>query len=73
MSLGLIENLVSGGDYDDLMSRFENYMRFGTNTPRGELLDIGRTCAHAIGIMPSISFRPANAVILRCMRMATAR
>ncbi|MCK8448892.1 ADP-ribosylglycohydrolase family protein [Lactiplantibacillus plantarum] len=48
MSLGLIENLVSGGDYDDLMSQFENYMRFGTNTPRGELFDIGRTCAHAI-------------------------
>ncbi|MDT6991188.1 ADP-ribosylglycohydrolase family protein [Lactiplantibacillus pentosus] len=48
MSLGMVENLVVDGDYDDLMCRFESYMRFGTDTPRGEMFDIGRTCAHAI-------------------------
>lgn len=50
MTLCLIENLVEAqpGDYSDLMQRFESYMRYGTNTPQGEIFDIGRTCAHAI-------------------------
>ncbi|WP_225428286.1 ADP-ribosylglycohydrolase family protein [Levilactobacillus enshiensis] len=48
MTLCLLDNLTADGDYDDLMQRFESYMRYGTNTPRGEIFDIGRTCAHAI-------------------------
>jgi len=48
MTVCLLENLTTGGDYADLMRRFESYMRYGTNTPRGEIFDVGRTCAHAI-------------------------
>ncbi|MFC6260919.1 ADP-ribosylglycohydrolase family protein [Levilactobacillus fujinensis] len=48
MTLCLLENLTSGGDYDDMMQRLESYMRYGTNTPRGEIFGVGRTCAHAV-------------------------
>ncbi|MFC6207173.1 ADP-ribosylglycohydrolase family protein [Levilactobacillus tongjiangensis] len=48
MTLCLLENIVAEGDYTDMMQRLERYMRFGTDTPRGELFDVGRTCAHAV-------------------------
>jgi len=48
MTLCLLENLTTGGDYDDIMQRFESYMRYGTNTPRGKVFGIGRTCSNAV-------------------------
>lgn len=48
MTLCLLQNLVEGGSYDDLLNKFEAYMMYGDWTPRGVTFDVGRTCAHAV-------------------------
>lgn len=48
MTLCTIQNILDQGSYDDLLIKFEHYMRFGEWTPRGETFDIGRTCSHAV-------------------------
>jgi len=47
-TLPLIENLTNGGDYDQLMQKFENYMFHNEYTPDNLAFGIGNTCAKAI-------------------------
>lgn len=47
-TLPLMSNLVEGGDYEQLMQKFEEYMYDNQFTPNNIAFGIGQTCAKAI-------------------------
>ncbi|MQS76183.1 ADP-ribosylglycohydrolase family protein [Companilactobacillus halodurans] len=47
-SLPLMENLTEGGNYDQLMKKFDNYMFHNQYTPDDQTFGIGNTCTKAI-------------------------
>lgn len=47
-TLPLMEILYTGGSYEQIMQKFEDYMFHGQYTPDGSVFDIGATCAKAI-------------------------
>ena len=50
MEIALIDSYITKGkfDYDDIMTKFNNWVNYGEYTPSGEVFDIGRTCLKAI-------------------------
>ena len=50
MEIALIDSYITKGkfDYDDIMTKFNNWVNYGEYTPSGEVFDIGRTCLQAI-------------------------
>lgn len=50
MEISLMESFIdnNGFNYDDIMKRWIDWIKFGKYTPTGRIFDIGRTCLKAI-------------------------
>lgn len=48
MTLCLVDSLINGVDYDQIMSNFRNWFRFGAYTPYQETFDIGLATQKAL-------------------------
>lgn len=48
MTLATMDSLINGVDYDDMMTKFNQWISEGKYTPRGEVFDYGNTTYNAL-------------------------